>query len=406
MAAVCWRCIEDEYLKKMIQEDGTPEECSICTRTDGNAFGPDELAGVLDPIMQEYFARGPEVKKFGDDDSEWYEQEGDPLSYHLQEVIGQFLGFEDEIVDALEANENVRPQDGEEPFFDSSQDYVPVSVKPYRYIELWNYVLDELKHRRRFFSGSAKKLFTELFEGLENRRCWAHIEEDGDVVWNFPQGSELYRARICGSVAATKEVLSDPFKNVGPPPPEKARPGRMNPEGVPIFYGSLDWQTCLAETRPALGNDTAVIKLLTTRSLRLLDFGRLGKPYTRLSYFQPDFADLSEKGVFLRRLQRLISAPIVPGRESDYIITQTLAEYLAHVHEQPFDGLLFDSVQRDKGTNIVLFPEVDGGFPLSYIDKSVTLYSTRSIDYAHSKRYVYLMDDGRIWFDPDYEGEE
>jgi hypothetical protein len=227
-----------------------------------------------------------------------------------------------------------------------------------------------------------------------------------NVVRNFPQGSELYRARICGSVATIKEALSDPFKNVGPPPPERARPGRMNPEGVPLFYGSLDWQTCLAETRPALGNDTAVIKLLTTRSLRLLDFSRFGESYTRLSYFQPDFVALCEKGAFLRRIQRLISEPIVPGRESDYVITQTLAEYLAHVHQQPFDGILFDSVQREKGTNIVLFPDVDGGFPLSYVDKSVTLYSTRSIEYAHSQIHVHLMDGGRIWFDRDYKEEE
>lgn len=406
MAAVCWRCIVDEYLKKMIREDGTPEECSLCKGIDENAFGPDELAEVLDPVMQEHFAQGPEVKKFGEDDSEWYEQEGDLLSHHLQEVIGQYLGFEDDIVDALDANENVRPQDGEEPFFDRGQEYVPVPVKPYRYIELWNYVLDQLKHRRRFFSGSAKELFTDLFEGVENRTCWARAEEDRNVVRNFPEGSELYRARICGSVATIKEVLSDPFKNVGPPPPERARSGRMNPEGVPVLYGSLDWQTCLAETRPALGNDTAVIKLVTRKALRLLDFSRLGESYTQLSYFQPDFVAQCEKGAFLRRLQRLISEPIVPGRESDYIITQTLAEYLAHVHEQPFDGILYDSVQRDKGTNIVLFPGIDGDFALSYVDKSVTLYSTRSIEYAHSQLYVHLMDDGEIWFDRDYDDEE
>jgi hypothetical protein len=28
----------------------------------------------------------------------------------------------------------------------------------------------------------------------------------------------------------------------------------MSPEGVPVFYGSLDRPTCVAETRPALGD--------------------------------------------------------------------------------------------------------------------------------------------------------
>jgi RES domain len=186
-------------------------------------------------------------------------------------------------------------------------------------------------------------------------------------VWNLPQGSELYRARICSSPETMKAMLSEPFKNVGPTPPEQARSGRMNPEGVPVFYGSFDWETSLAETRPALGNDTAVIKLVTTKVLRLLDFIRLGDSYARLSYFQPDFDEQYERGAFLQLLQRLISQPIVPGKESDYIITQTLAEYLAHVHEQPFDGILFDSVQRKEGRNIVLFPGSDGVFPLSYV---------------------------------------
>jgi hypothetical protein len=97
VSAVCWSCIEDEYLKKIIREKGTPKECLLCKRNDENAFGPDDLAEVVAPIMQMFFIHGLEVKKFGEDDSEWFEQEGDSLSVHLQEVIGQHLGFEDEM---------------------------------------------------------------------------------------------------------------------------------------------------------------------------------------------------------------------------------------------------------------------------------------------------------------------
>lgn len=406
MAAVCWRCIEDEYLKKIVRDNGEVGDCTLCGRGGAKVFTPDQFSEVLDPLMREHFAPGADVKRFGEDDSEWWEQEGDPLSHHLQEVIGQFLGFEDEIVSALEENEDVRPQDGEEPFFDSSQDYVPVRVKTYRYIEEWNTALDELKHRRRFFSSRAKTLFTELFEGVETRQAWNKSNGKDNVVWQFPAGSELHRARICDSAAAVKQAFSDPFKNVGPPPPERARPGRMNAEGVAVFYGSLDAETCLAETRPALGNETAVIKLRTTKLLRLLDFGRLAKSYTSLSYFQPDFTEQCEKGTFLRRLQRLISQPIISGREADYIITQTLAEYLAHVYEPHFDGVLFQSVQRSQGTNAVLFPDVEGNFPLEYVDQSVSLYVTGSIKYGHSQLYVHVVDDD-VWIHgDDYDDDD
>jgi hypothetical protein len=347
-------------------------------------FTAGDLAELLDPILQEHFAQGPEVKKFGDDDEEWWEQEGDPLSHHLQEVIGQYLGFEDEIIDSLVENEGVRPQDGEEPFFDSAQDYISTPVRPYRYYEAWDFAVEDLKHRRRFFNSTAAHLFEEIFDGVETRQWW-HSEKriNEKVIWELPAGSKLFRARVCGSSTFIKDAYKEPFKHVGPQPPTHTRAGRMNVEGVVVFYGATDCDTCLAELRPALGTDTAVITLCTTKQLRVLDFTRLAESYGTLSYFQPDFLEQCEKGAFLRRLQNLISQPIVPGRESDYLITQTMTEYLAHVQREPVDGILFKSVQRSGGINIVIFPDSAGAFPLAYVDESFRLYSTRSIEYTH-----------------------
>ncbi len=171
----------------------------------------------------------------------------------------------------------------------------------------------------------------------------------------------------------------------------------MNVDGVVVFYGALDAKTCLAETRPAIGNDLAVIQMRTTKPLRLLDFGRLEQSYKRLSYFQSDFTEEVERGTFLRRLQNLISEPVVPGREMDYLITQTMAEYLGHVYHPKFDGVLFKSVQRDGGTNIVLFQNGEDGFPLTYVDESFELFSTSSVEYEHRKRYVGKYEDGEVW---------
>ena len=401
MAAVCSHCAEDGYLKKLIRDEGEPGMCDLCQKDRKKTFSADKLAEVLDPIIREHFAPGPEVKHFGEDDSEWYEQEGDPLSFHIQEIIGHDLGFEDEIVEALVGNEDCDERDGDIPFFDSSQDYVSTPVSPHSYYENWNYVLEDLKHRRRFFSAAAAELFETIFEGVETRRWWnKETRSHEKVVWELPEASELFRARICDSSSAIKDALKEPFKQVGPPPPEKARAGRMNVEGVVVFYGSTDRETCLAETRPALGSDTAVIKLRTTKPLRVLDFRRLEDSYGRLSYFQPDFNEQAEKGAFLRRLQTLISQPIVPGRETDYLITQTMTEYLAHVHDEPFAGILFKSVQRSGGINIVIFPSADGTFPLTYVDKSFALFTTRSLEYKNHEVYVNLIDD-EIWIDRD-----
>src|SRR5579863_2350757 len=123
--AVCWRCIEDEYLKEIVKNEGEPQKCTLCSRR-RKAFTAEDLAESVDSIMRDHFAPGEDVKRFGQDDTEWWEQEGDPLDHHLQDVIGQYLGFEDEIVTALEESDPADPRDGGSPFYDSSQDYVPV----------------------------------------------------------------------------------------------------------------------------------------------------------------------------------------------------------------------------------------------------------------------------------------
>jgi hypothetical protein len=187
----------------------------------------------------------------------------------------------------------------------------------------------------------------------------------------------------------------------------------MNVEGVVVFYGATDPETCLAEMRPALGGDTAVIELQTTKSLRMLDFTRLEKSHgVGLSYFQPDFTEEVERLAFLRRLHTLISQPVVPGREVDYLITQTMAEYLAHVHEEPFDGILFKSVQRAGGTNVVLFAERKPGafpdkstFPLNYVDGTFKLFSTEEIHYKHKQRRL-TEHDGKVTMAYEWEDDD
>lgn len=403
--AVCCECVEDFYLKAIIQDEGEPLECSVCGETENNAITVEHLGKLMEPIMREHFVPGPTVKKFGDNDDEWWEQEGDPISYLAQEVLGQYFDFEDEIVDAVIAADEYWPGDGGEAYWDGTSRYVPSRIQLGHYFAEWQYTLAELKHGRRFFSPAAQALFTKLFDGIEHLKAW-NGGKFLPVVRILPTNTKLFRARVCNSRALLKEMFADPLKHVGPPPMESSRVGRMNADGVVVFYGARDEHTCLAEMRPALGNDVVVIKLKTTRPLRLLDFSRLeqARGGKALSYFQPGYTEQVERRAFLRRLHSLISQPIVPGHESDYLITQTMAEYLAHVHKQPFDGILFASVQRANGTNVVLFPDrelltdrVADSFHVEYVEGSIRLFGTTAIKYKHSEIDVIVGSDGEPW---------
>jgi hypothetical protein len=412
--AVCWKCVEDKYLSKQVKREGERLKCSVCDKT-RKSFSVEHLGEVLAPVLREHIRPGDEIPEIGmgDDDHINYKQQGDPLSYWVQEILGQYFNFNEDIVEAVVASEHVDEADGDIAFFDSTADYESTRTTLGEYYSEWNFVLRELKHSRRFFNSSAQALFARLFAGIETMKSFGHKNRDKAVVRTLRRGSKLYRARTCDSLSRLNEFHARPLKNVGPPPATLARAGRMNVEGVVVFYGATDPKTCLAEMRPALGGDTALIELQTTKPLRVLDFTRLEQSHGEvLSYFQPNFTEEVERRAFLRRLHTLISQPVVPGREADYLITQTMAEYLAHVHEEPLEGILFKSVQRAGGINVVLFPEhypVDSPdkstFPLVYVDKSFKLFSTKEIRYKHREKRL-VVDKGKVRVSSAYEEDE
>lgn len=441
--AICFKCIEDELLRATVESDGEPLPCESCGEEDNNAFSYERLGEELEPVVRENFQLGPMVRKFYDDDKEDWEQEGDSLLDIVQMVLGQDVEDPAALVSALMDAEYCCPGDGEEAFYDDTQFYVSRKITPHAWMAEWRYLREELVHRRRFFSDGAKALFDRLFEDVTGLKFF---DKDTNqwlpVVNDLPAGTDVLRARVVRSDPELRAFAKAPSRELGAPPAEKATAGRMNAAGIAVFYGALDSDTCLAEMRPALGGRVLVGGFRTTQALRVLDFRRLeAARLAELSYFDPKYAEQRERAVFLRRLHGLISRPVIPGHEDEYLITQTLTEYLAHVHLPAFDGVIFQSVQRQGGANIVLFgrdavePVIDiaeggsgklspftpsrlGGepkqvlsFPVEYVTDSAKLFVTRSIEYSHhelhfffvDKEYVFIHDDDEDIDDGDWD---
>lgn len=440
--AICFKCIEDEVLRAKVESEGEPLLCESCGEENNNAFSYERLGEELEPIVREYFQHGPIVRKFYDDDRDGWEQEGDSLLDIVQTVLGQDVEDPDALVSALMEAEDYWPGDGEEAFYDDTQLYVSCRATPHAWMAEWHYLRDELAHRRRFFSDRARELFDRLLEGVADLKFFD--KDTGQwlpVVKELPLGTEVLRARVVRSDSELRAFVETPSRELGAPPPEKASTGRMNAAGVAVFYGALDSDTCLAEMRPALGGRVLVGEFRTTQALRVLDFRRLeAARLFKLSYFDPMYAEQRERAVFLRRLHGLISRPVAPGHEDEYLITQTLTEYLAHVHRPAFDGVIFQSVQRQGGANMVLFgrdgfepvidiaedsadmlplftPPLPGSepkqvllFPVEYVTDSAKLYVTRSIEYSHHElhfsdyeKYLFVHDDDEGFDDGDWD---
>lgn len=402
MTAVCSDCFEDEYLKQKVMEEGEEEECSCCGLDAHPAIGIETLGEWLEPILREHFQLGDEYKHYGrdDDHGEW-RQEGDYLGGVVQEVLGQYFDFEDEIVDAVIQAEDAWPQDGDYGIWDATSSYVPTKVRIGHLVHEWDEAAFQIRHTSRFFSTAAKALFDKVFNDIDHLRASVGREYH-PVVFDMPAETRIFRARVGAGESFLKDAYHDPYKHIGPPPRDKARAGRMNAEGIVVFYGAMDVETCLSELRPAIGSDSMVMEVQTSRALRVLDFSRLEKAIGArpLSYFEPGFSEKVEIRKFLRQLHYRIARPVIPGRESEYLITQTMAEYLAYVMPHPVDGVMFSSAQKEGGTNIVLFPERNANLPefsINYVPDSLRLFRTSAIEYSHNELNVYQGDDGIPW---------
>jgi hypothetical protein len=431
-SAVCFKCIEDTVLREYVRTEGEKQVCVECGKSN-RAVSVKDLASFIDPVIREHFKPGHFERRYGsgDDDSYCEEQQGDDLSYIVQEVVGQCFESNDALVDALIKHDPADVRHGEDPFYSADISYESTRVYVGHLFEEWQAIGEEVRTERRFFSDRARKFFEWLFEGIED--LWYHEPQDPinfldeseqvrlGVIQEWPTRTVVCRARLADTKEDCERLIFRPALELAPPPSKFARVGRMNAEGVTIFYGALDARTCLAEMRSSIGSYAVLGQFETTRALRVLDLSRLDKAYwdgKPLSYLQDDFEEQLTRRKFRRQVHRLISKPVVPGREDEYLITQVVAEYLAYVRSPNFDGLLFASTQYDRGTNVVLFPKHSsytfgdadegmlGRFPLRYVTDSVEMYRTKAINYDIPQVDFSIVSDRLYLHDSEHDDDD
>lgn len=404
---VCWKCIGDSILVREIKEKGKTGECSYCAGK-RKCLSTDWLTRRARSVLRWLIRQGDMDPEFdGEGDISHYEQSGDSLSFWIADV----LGVDDEESSIIEAIcEGLQPsfrdiKHGEESEFPTDAFYVLLKHRPVRAEVRWQNFKTDILHGRRFFNDTAKPFLDWLFSDAETLSSYTARQGNQKVVRALDTGAFFYRARRCDSWPAVQKVLKNAESQLGPPPHEVASAGRMNPAGVPFFYGAFDRSTCVAELRPPVGGKVVSGKFVLNRPLRVLDFISLDKIYTggAASYFAENYLDDSHRKVFLRKFHSTISYPVLPDDENEYIVTQVIAEYLASQFPSALDGVIFHSAQRreENARNIVLFTGA-----LSAIDfqsNSVQVHEMEAVEYRDKVRDVH---NGQMMLDAeDYESE-
>jgi hypothetical protein len=220
----------------------------------------------------------------------------------------------------------------------------------------WRSFENSLKTEARFFSRTAANHLTSIFDGIGELQT-----RDGrPLVVDAGPGTDfhtLYRARVFQSDDKLEAALGRPDIHLGSPPAPLAAAGRMNARGISVFYGTNNQKAAIAEVRPPVGSQIAVVQFEIIRKLRLLDLTALNDVRDTESISDFGLAGRMEGAVFLRSLSGRITPPAMPDDEPfEYLATQAIADFLATEVSAPLDGIIFPSVQAAGDVlNVVLF---------------------------------------------------
>lgn len=358
---VCSECIDDFIVKAEIEADGRRRKCSYCKEV-GRTVAIEEVADRVEdvyPMMMGEVERTPYF--YEDSDKVDYRQNGDTPNNLICEMLGcAYQEVADDVTAELSSRHGYEAfKDGEHDIYDDSNDIYTLRIPRSREVErTWHSFCESIKHSHRFFNDAATQYLSEILEPIVNPKL-AGTESAVRVIQPDSEARFVYRGRLANTVKDRSDIIGKPINSLGAPPKHKNGGGRMNAAGIPVFYGSFDVETCVAELRGPVGGTAVVGKFEITRPLRVLDLTLLRNAMFNISYFDPDVVRKFSYNRFLRGFHKEIKRSVIPGSETlDYLPTQFVAEYLWTKVDPVLDGLIFGSAQisNAKAKNIAIFP--------------------------------------------------
>ena len=365
---VCHACIGDEFLAKQVEKEGTREECTHCCATN-TAFTLADLSNRIHHVLEEHFIPVPEC-----DVPEQFRQGSDDA----ETIIGKVAGIEqgvaadvrENLFNRLAQKENVAGGEGNP--YNHRMLYVERVKREDDTSDLrsaWWDFKGEIRSRARFFGATTAATLGRIVEDLDSLRaiCGKPVVRE---IKPGDKDSSFWRARTAHSESEMQSILESLSSQLGPPPSDKATAGRMNAEGIPVFYGALEKETCVSEVRAPVGSFVVLVKFDLLSPISVLDLEALSNSDFEFSHFDPDYIEKRGRERFLKELVGEMSRPVMPHEEArEYIATQMVSEYLANRVEPHLHGIIFSSAQTGGGGhNIVLFNgahsvEADGPVP-------------------------------------------
>ncbi len=353
---LCTACIGGKKFTKWIRKNGHRGKCNFDPShgRSRKVVGLEEFAVEVGRHFQENYCFG---------ECNWdYEQNGEPY----KDILINDLECDDTIVDALSEHlPDSSPYDGDEPFYDDCRNYEPIAdvnkreqaeeqERWYeeRYTYQWGKFCEEVQYKNRFFK--VKEKLDSLFGKPEEY-------EKGKIrpLYSLDVGVRIYRGRQMDDDFTEETLNNNRAKELGAPPKNKTKAGRMNVEFIPAFYATFCEDTAIAEIRPSIGDTVAVGEFILKKSIKVFDF----TAFSNVPHEDKNDCFRHTRYDFIKQMRGEIGKPVSPfEKQREYIPTQMVAEYLREYFE--CDAVIFESSlskdeAKDNRNIVILNKDVD-----------------------------------------------
>jgi RES domain-containing protein len=344
---VCPNCVEDEFLKHVIKENSCRIECDYCGhRTRAHSAAP--VAVIMEPIASAvfYYYNSPldAMMPYDSEEDDWLVSSTNTQDMLMSLPLDCDEQLFEDIAGAFVHDEWVETASG---IWTGSHPHEEMGY-------LWDRFAHIVKHKYRYFFDHA--LETSIYQADQPANVLPTIGslvKRHSMVEQLPFGTHLFRAR---QEEYDFNLESD---QLGAPPSDKARAGRMNPAGISYLYLAFDQETALAEIQYNPSRHAAIGQFEVLRDLQFLNLTTLPN---LPSIFDDNHRDELEGLLFLESFIEEITKPVQKnGSEHiEYVPSQVVSEYFALIFHtadgRHLDGILYPSAIHPGGRNLVLFP--------------------------------------------------
>lgn len=340
---ICYECVKDKYLAKVILENSVSKKCSYCDKK----FRSNKAATynfIMNKIYQtifNYYGNAPDLN-IPVDEGEWVVG-----STPIEDVIFKINpdwddNFSIDLANSADSWLHLVKH--------SNGDWLGIPESEALFYS-WESFKNQILYKTRYLflnepnddTGDNQIIpVSSMLNALE-KLC---IELN--LIQKVKKNTFFYRVR-----SHSKDESFSEFDHMGVAPLRIATAGRMNPAGIPYFYIADSSLTAKLEVIKDQEHWSCA-KFKLRKDIEVIDFSYLPEIP---SIFNIEEYKNRQKIIFLHDLVEDMSKPVGPDEKDhiDYIPTQVVSEFFRYRFKPVVKGIKYRSIKNPKGLNIAFF---------------------------------------------------